>query len=173
MLQFRTISLALVAMLLAFCGPSSIRAQVWGFQANNTGGLVSGGTSIATDTAGNHYVTGLFNGTCAFGGPAITSTLNDFYLAKLDYAGNFIWVVRGIGAGDEEGLDLALDDSGFVYLTGRHSAMVTFPSAGPVISLPNSGNPMLLWQNLIPPMGMPSGPGVSKAPWQNTGRAFV
>ena len=67
--------------------------------------------SIAVDGSGNVYVTG-----GSYGG--VTGT--DYATIKYDSTGNQIWVVRydGVENGADEARDMALDDSGNVYVTG-------------------------------------------------------
>ncbi|MEZ4905193.1 MAG: SBBP repeat-containing protein [Spirosomataceae bacterium] len=96
----------------------------------NSGGIFQwvqkgGGTSsewgqgIATDGSGNVYVTGFFNGTATFGATPITSAGNDIFVVKYNSGGSFQWVQKAVGGtGSEQGLGIATDGSGNVYVTG-------------------------------------------------------
>lgn len=90
--------------------------------------------AIAVDTAGNVYSAGNFAGTVDFDPGSLVNNLtttgpNDQfgYIAKLDAAGNFVWVKKrkGITYG------LALDAAGNNYTTGMFSGLNDFdPGAG-------------------------------------------
>ncbi len=94
-----------------------------------------GGTSseygdfIATDAAGNLYVTGRFDGTCDFNpGPAsnLKTSLgsSDIYVAKYDASGNFLWVISMGGTGLDRGYGMDIDAAGNVYLAGTFASTV-------------------------------------------------
>lgn len=82
---------------------------------------------IETDNSGNSYITGFVGGQTNFG-TITTSSLGgqDIFVAKMDNAGNFIWIKTFGGSGAERGLDLALDNNGNVYLTGYFFGSATF-----------------------------------------------
>ncbi|WP_437564085.1 hypothetical protein [Sorangium sp. So ce542] len=78
--------------------------------------------AVATDAAGNLYVTGWFEGTVDFGaGPLVSAGANDVFLLKLDPAGHAIWS-RRFGSSDygESGTKIALDASGNILLGGSY-----------------------------------------------------
>ncbi|XXX76709.1 hypothetical protein WMF30_54575 [Sorangium sp. So ce134] len=80
------------------------------------------GWSVASDAAGNYYVTGSFEGTVDFGaGPLTSAGLTDVFLLKLDPAGALLWSKRFGGTGSEAGGAVAVDGSGNVLLAGTHS----------------------------------------------------
>ncbi len=70
--------------------------------------------AMVTDTHGNVYVTGLGVGT--------TSTTMDYITVKYNANGNIVWESRMNGPEVDEGKDIALDDSGYVYVTGSSQA---------------------------------------------------
>ncbi len=82
--------------------------------------------SIATDTAGNFYVTGHFNGTVDFDpGPGVDNlssvSTSATFVAKYTFAGALVWVNQfsGNSASDtSDGTDVAVDSRGNVYVTG-------------------------------------------------------
>ncbi|MES2593083.1 MAG: PKD domain-containing protein [Bacteroidota bacterium] len=86
------------------------------------------GNGINVDNAGNVIVTGEFAGTANFGGIPLTSLYNstDVFTAKLDAAGNFLWVKKGSATLTDRGLDVACDVSGNIYVTGQYSDTITF-----------------------------------------------
>lgn len=89
------------------------------------------GHSLVVDNQGNQYVCGTFDGTVTFGTHVLTSLGGDFvygdlFVAKLDAAGNWLWVVRAGGLSDDFGAGIALDDTGNVYVTGQFGGTATF-----------------------------------------------
>jgi len=93
----------------------------------------AGYNSIASDPAGNLYITGNFDE------PAITIgniTLNktgilgtDFYLAKYDAMGNVVWAKNGAGNSWDYSHGITTDQIGNIYITGEYrSSVFTFGS---------------------------------------------
>jgi hypothetical protein len=76
--------------------------------------------SIVADAASNVYFAGEFYGSLNFGGGNLTSAgANDVFLAKLNFAGNYLWAQRYGDASSQFGPVLALDAAGNVYITGE------------------------------------------------------
>lgn len=79
------------------------------------------GTTIKVDAAGYTYITGYYNEEANFG-PLYTGysfdSSKEVYVAKIDPAGNYVWVKNGINYYDDRGLGLCLDPMGNVYVTG-------------------------------------------------------
>jgi len=77
---------------------------------------------LATDSSGNIYITGKFNGTVNFDGvPNISSIYGKGFVLKLDSFGNTIWVKY---FGDENhiassGFEIYIDNTNNVYVTGN------------------------------------------------------
>ena len=90
------------------------------------------GFHIAVDGSGNAYVTGFFDGTATFGlGEAGETTLtsdNSRFLAKYTTNGDLVWVKADAGG------DIALDNSGNVYVTGGFSVTKHTPDGDPIWS---------------------------------------
>ena len=75
------------------------------------------------------YFTGLFNGTAYFGDISLNCTsFLSTYIAKMDAAGNFIWVREGSGGANDfaRGYGLGLDGEGYVYGNGSFSGSLSF-----------------------------------------------
>jgi hypothetical protein len=86
------------------------------------GGYGNYGYSVASDTHGNIYTTGLYLNNCDFDPGPSTYTLNGSsgghcFISKLDSSGNFIWA-RDLAGGSSIGESLKLDNSGNIYVTG-------------------------------------------------------
>ncbi len=101
------------------------------------------GSAITRDTAGNFYVTGMFQGSVTFGPGPGAATLNsvgnsDIFIAKLSDAGEVLWVRRAGGSQADAATAIAIDSAGSVYLTGSFQGTADFgPGSG---SLTSSGN---------------------------------
>jgi hypothetical protein len=101
--------------------------------------------SIAADLLGNVFVTGSFDGTADFDPGSGISELTsngdlDIFVAKYDPLGNFIWAVNFGGSVDDEGLDLAVDSSGNVCVTGYFQENVDFQPGSGTTNLNNQGD---------------------------------
>jgi hypothetical protein len=108
---------------------------VWAFSLGSTqDDFVN---DVATDLAGNVYITGEFRGTVNFnpqGNNAFTAFVGyNAFVAKYSPSGQFLWVRKfgGATSGNESGSALTVDASGNVYSTGRFYGPVDFdPGAG-------------------------------------------
>uniref|UniRef100_UPI0040490DB3 T9SS type A sorting domain-containing protein n=3 Tax=Flavobacterium sp. TaxID=239 RepID=UPI0040490DB3 len=122
----------LFAILLIF---SSMKAQnfEWAkiFGTNVLGG--GHGTNVTTDSMGNIYSTGYFNGTFDFDPNENVYNLNSsgtnsIFISKLDSDGNFVWVKTIIGG---SGSSIQTDLNGNIYVTGYFSGSQDFnPNEG-------------------------------------------
>lgn len=115
----------------------------WAKSAGSTGDDV--GLNIATDTLGNVYTTGYYQGTVDFDpGPAIFNLTavggNDIYLLKLDSTGGFIWAKSMGGLSNEQGSCIAFDNMANVYLTGYYFATADFNPGTPTFNLTSAGD---------------------------------
>lgn len=84
--------------------------------------------SIAVDNAGGIYVAGSFNGRVSFGAFSLTSNASsytDFFVARLDAAGNWTSATAG-RSGQVRGI--AVNGSGNAYVVGVISSQSTFGS---------------------------------------------
>lgn len=98
--------------------------------AKSAGGTTIGGDhgwGVATDAAGDIYVTGYYSGTADFDGLSITSTGgDDVFLAKYNSAGVIQWVFTMGGPGPDRARAVSVDGSGNVYVAGRFQGTGTF-----------------------------------------------
>jgi|GEM_PF-1379179 len=93
---------------------------------------------LATDSSGNVYVTGEYEGTADFDpGVGVTnltavSGSRDIFIAKYTSAGALVWARSVGGSSDSElGDEVAVDPSGNVYITGYFAGTADFdPGAG-------------------------------------------
>jgi hypothetical protein len=85
--------------------------------------------AIGLDAQGNAYITGSFIGNLTFGPNTLASLSrqSNWFVAKVNSAGTWLWGVRGGGTGTDAPLDLAVDASGNAYVTGyMHSRNASF-----------------------------------------------
>ncbi|MCP4147806.1 MAG: hypothetical protein GY757_08645, partial [bacterium] len=95
---------------------------------NAGGGSHDTAYSMATDSSGNIYITGFFEGNATFGNTALSTsgTASDIFIAKFDSSGNLMWVKRAGGSNYDEGTAITVDDSGNLFLTGYFIGTATF-----------------------------------------------
>lgn len=92
-------------------------AYQWSKRFGSTDGDV--GYSVAADASGNVYVTGYLSGTVDFGGGNLVSAGSfDVFVAKFNSGGSHQWSKRFGDTGADEGLEVAVDASGNVLVTG-------------------------------------------------------
>jgi len=92
--------------------------------------------AVAVDSNGDVYVTGAFEQTATFGSTTLTTAGNDdIFVAKMNSTGHWLWAVQAGGLYDDTGMDLAVDSTGNVFLTGSFQNTAQFGSdsmtAGP------------------------------------------
>jgi gliding motility-associated-like protein len=87
------------------------------------------GLAIATDGAGNAYVTGHFESSITFqGSTPVTLTSSggkDIFIAKLDPSGNVLWAKKAGGTADDSGLGISTNGT-YVFVTGYFRGTSTF-----------------------------------------------
>ncbi len=86
--------------------------QLWVARYNGPANVHDWARAIAVDDSGNAYVTGASNG---------LGTAKDYATIKYDQFGSEVWVARYNGPGNwyDEAHDVAVDNSGNVYVTGE------------------------------------------------------
>jgi hypothetical protein len=106
--------------------------HLWSHAYGNT--LDDTGLGIATDAAGNVFVTGRFGYTISLGGPVLSCTGNniDSFIAKYSPAGQHLWSKCIWGALDDSGVGIAAGAAGDVVVTGTFSGPTTF--GGPMFT---------------------------------------
>jgi ELWxxDGT repeat protein len=98
------------------------------------------GTSIATDAAGNFYVTGTCAGTIDFDPGPGTCYLGGFtFIAKYTSAGALCWA-RALGNSGTQANSIAVAPDGSVYVTGAFSSTIDFDPGSNVYNLASAGN---------------------------------
>lgn len=111
-------------------------------------------TSVAVDANGNVYTTGEFAGTVDFDpGPGIynLSSLGgyfDVFVSKLNSSGDFQWAKQVGGPGSEEGSSIAVDASGFVFVSGTFEGTANFNPGNSNNILTSIGNADMFYLKL-------------------------
>jgi hypothetical protein len=92
---------------------------------------------VATDSSGNVYVTGYFSGTVIFdgvgGSDSQTSTAGSAFLTKYSANGNYDYTKifdTSAGGSNAQGMGVATDNQGHVYITGNFNGTVVFDGVG-------------------------------------------
>ena len=103
------------------------------------------GLSITTDAFGNVYITGYFEGTVDFDPGAgtfnLTSVLDDnFFVLKLDAAGNFAWAKTMDGGVSNDNSRSITTASGNVYNTGSFRGTADFDPGAGTYNLTSAGD---------------------------------
>ena len=97
---------------------------LWTRQTGTTSDEI--GLAVAVDGGGNAFITGWTSG--SLGGPNAGGA--DCFLLKYDASGNPLWS-RQIGTpGNDQGIGVAVDGAGHVYITGNTAGSLGGPSAG-------------------------------------------
>ena len=100
---------------------------------------------LAVDRVGNVYGTGYFNNTCDFDPSSSTANLSsegqqDVFIVKLDPAGQFVWVDQfGSGAHDV-GVQIVVDNMGYVYVSGYFNGNAKFNPGSSTFSMSPIGS---------------------------------
>lgn len=106
------------------------------------GGFNDIGNSIAVDSIGNIFTTGVFFGTVDFdpGVGVFNVTVNgsDMFISKLDSNGNFVWVKNMGTNGNITGTSICTDRFGNVYTTGYYNNGGDFDPGSSVFILTGS-----------------------------------
>lgn len=139
-------AVALVATALLFTAIPSFAETPFA----ETGLVFAGATGerangVATDAAGNLYITGQFSGTSDFDpGPGVTNLTsagdNDAFVCKLDTSGVVLWA-RALGGPDSDiSYAVGVDGSGGVYVTGYFNGTADFDPGVGVSNLVSAGD---------------------------------
>lgn len=93
------------------------------------GAKLDEGRDITTDQTGNVYITGLYRDTLDISAnmpPLISNGGTEYFVIKMDSAGNYIWSRSAGGTSNEAGYGIAVDNEGNVYTTGIFSGSADF-----------------------------------------------
>jgi gliding motility-associated-like protein len=93
--------------------------------------------AVAGDDAGNTYTTGYFSFSAQINGINLPGTsLSDVFVSKIGPNGSALWSKAATGGSSNQGLDVAVDNTGNVYICGFYGGTLDF---GGGVSLTSSG----------------------------------
>lgn len=131
------ISILTFACMIMF---NTSQAQSLQYAINMGGSNYDVGVSIVTDNIGNSYSTGNFSGVANFGGNTLTAYQGSSYILKTDHDGYTIWAKYFPGNYSNQSSSMAIDNLGYIYVTGFFQDTVDFdPNLG-ITNLVSSGN---------------------------------
>lgn len=110
---------------------ANAQAPEWDLAKSGGGIADEWANDIATDAAGNIYVTGFYQSDqLTLGSTTLVQTNGgaiDFLLVKFDPAGDVLWARSASGAHQDEGTHVCVDVNGNVYVSGyTYSSSITF-----------------------------------------------
>jgi hypothetical protein len=107
------------------------------------------GYGVATDPAGNAYVTGFTDEPYNLSTPGVFQATKDasydVFIAKIDSAGNKIWGSYYGGGFNDYGYSIALDNAGGIFVAGYRFNTSTFQNDGFLVKVNNAGTDKL-WE---------------------------
>lgn len=145
---------SLVAGLLLLALP--LQAQDFSWVRGIGGALDDLASDVATDAAGNVYVTGYFGWTADFD-PGVgvanltTADSSDIFVLKLDSAGSFVWARSMGGTYEDVARSIFVDAAGNVYTTGHFAGTADFDPGAGVANLTSGAGTTPLFPNLTAP----------------------
>ncbi len=119
----------LLTFLAVFFIASNIIAQPnWAWVKSAGTSSDDQATSVVRDSQGNVYLTGYFTGTISFGSGnnLISSGGTDMFIAKYTNNGGLVWAKKAGGTGADKGVDIKMDNQGYIYILGWHAASAFF-----------------------------------------------
>jgi hypothetical protein len=103
------------------------RAGVWQWATSAGGSDNDEATALATNPAGEIYVTGYFSNTVAFGTSVLKgSGMDDAFVGKLSSAGRWQWATAGSSSNTSYGKGITADPAGGVFITGSFNGSAAF-----------------------------------------------
>lgn len=84
-------------------------------------------TGLVVDKDGNTYITGYFSDTVHFGSyELVCKGMSDVFVAKVDKDGNYLWAISAGGSRQDIPNDIAVDDTGNLYIIGSYALIANF-----------------------------------------------
>lgn len=119
----------LMCLLLLAYSCLTAQAAGWNWAVSAGSDLTDRGWAVDRDAQGNVYICGEFRGSANFGSNTLNSLGGaDIFVAKLNAAGNWLWVSQAGSSTDDVAYDIAVDASGNTYITGAYRNGAVFGS---------------------------------------------
>ncbi|MDH5627640.1 MAG: hypothetical protein OEY69_05035, partial [Candidatus Krumholzibacteria bacterium] len=123
----RLVLFAIIVASFALSVPAVHAGTMAAYWSNAWGELGADvGRSVAVDGAGNVIVTGSFEGTIDFGGGLVSAGDEDIFLVKFNPYGAHLWSMSFGSTGGDQGVDVAVDNAGSIFVTGYFEDIVEF-----------------------------------------------
>ena len=103
---------------------NSSGAIIWAINAG--GSIADRANSVATDNAGNIYITGFYYNSAIFGNDTLTGQDREVFVSKIDPSGTFIWSKSMGGQFGDTGYGVEVDNNGNVFCTGQYKGIGVF-----------------------------------------------
>jgi hypothetical protein len=156
----KTLLKIFMVLLTMHLGFTNLQAEEWNWAKQAGGVWVDSGEAICTDDMGNVYTAGCFSGIAQFGDISIQSSgSEDIFIAKMNNAGNYLWVKKagGSGSNNDRATGIAVDSDGNVAVVGRFSGYnanfgefeVTSQSYMDIFITKLDGEGNFLWVNTV------------------------
>ncbi|MBN4071196.1 SBBP repeat-containing protein, partial [Crocinitomix catalasitica] len=128
---------------LSIASISNAASLDWAISVGGTNTDV--GSSISTDSYGNVYVTGNYEGTVDFDSGAGTTNLtsngsSEIFIMKLNVDGDLIWAKSVGGTGYDHGNSITSDLLGNIFVTGYYEGVADFDPGVATFSLTSNGS---------------------------------
>lgn len=140
-MKTKLLSISLIILL------NTLNAQTWNWAS---GSIISSAfqdsqsNAIATDAAGNSYITGGFTSTSLTLGTVTLTNVGgrDFFICKYDINGNVVWAksVGSNGSSDDEGYAITIDKNGDILVCGRFGNNISTIAFGTHTLTSTNGN---------------------------------
>jgi hypothetical protein len=111
-------------ILLFTCYFASAQDWIWGKGGYGSEKSNVYGAYVAADKRGNAYVCGMFNTAVTFAPFTLTQSSDNAYFVKYNSAGIVQWAL--IPPNEQDGLPVAVDTAGYVYITGWYNNTSTY-----------------------------------------------
>ncbi len=135
-----------ISLFIVKYDPEGNLIWVNGINGNNPSNPSHYITASTSDSSGNIYLTGYFDGTIDLNPSPDSEELytskgsSDIFLIKLDINGSYVWGGTIGGAQDDRAISIKVDDEDNLYITGSFQGIVDFDITENIFNLDGSGS---------------------------------